>query len=76
MPDIPQLVVNESEAAKLLQLSPRTMQRLRHQGGGPPFVRLTEHRIGYQVAALQDWVRERSAASTSSPAPGGRKTAA
>ena len=68
-------ILNEGEAAKLLSLSPRTLQRLRLDGGGPAFIRLTEHRIGYAVTALESWIAERSAASTSTP-PAGRRGAA
>lgn len=59
------LVVTEAEAAQLLRLSPRSLQRLRLDGGGPPFCRLSERRIGYAVSELNRWLAARSAASTS-----------
>lgn len=61
------LIVTEAEAAKLLRLSTRTLQRLRLDGDGPEFVRLTPtgSRLGYTLAALQAWVRQRSVTSTS-----------
>jgi predicted DNA-binding transcriptional regulator AlpA len=58
------LVLTEDEAAKLLRLSVRTMQRLRVDGDGPRFVMLTSRRIGYAIGDLQAWVHARSVAST------------
>jgi hypothetical protein len=59
------LIVTEAEAARVLRLSPRTLQRMRLEGGGPGFVKLTERRIGYPVASLESWVAERTVRSTS-----------
>jgi hypothetical protein len=65
-PNIPALIVTEAEAATMLRLSVRTLQRLRLDGGGPRWVRLTDrHRLGYAIADLQAWVRARSMTSTS-----------
>lgn len=63
----PTWIFTETETAKLLRLSRRTLQRLRLEGAGPRFVRLTPSgsRIGYAYGDLQAWIRERSAASTS-----------
>jgi len=58
-------VINETEAAQAVGLSLRTMQRLRQDGGGPQFVKLTTRRIGYTDDALTDWLGQRAAASTS-----------
>lgn len=66
--NIPALVLTEAEAARLVRLSPRTMQRLRLEGGGPRFVKLTARSIGYAIADLQAWVHQRSVASTSAAA--------
>ena len=63
--NIPALVLTEDEAARMLRLSARTMQRLRLDGDGPRFVKLTGRRIGYAIGDLQAWVRARSVASTS-----------
>ncbi len=66
-PPLQTLVVTEAEAARILRLSPRSLQRLRLDGGGPPFCRLSERRIGYVLADLTMWLSARTAASTSSP---------
>jgi hypothetical protein len=57
----------EAEAAQILRVSPRTLQRWRKDGGGPPFVLLTESgsRIGYVAVELRNWVAERIVTSTS-----------
>ncbi len=68
MAESPLLVVTEAEAGKMLGLSLRTMQRLRLDGGGPAFVKLTDRRIGYSVETLQQWLRTREVASTSAAA--------
>jgi predicted DNA-binding transcriptional regulator AlpA len=70
---VPGLVLTEDEAARLLRLSARTLQRLRLEGEGPRFVRLTGRRIGYAISDLEAWVRARSVASTSEAGrPAGR----
>lgn len=58
-------VLKENAAASLLGMSARTMQRMRLDGGGPPYVQLTDRRIGYTETALHDWIRERTVTSTS-----------
>jgi predicted DNA-binding transcriptional regulator AlpA len=71
--DTLRLVLTEDEAARLLRLSARTLQRLRLEGEGPRFVRLTGRRIGYAISDLEAWVRARSVASTSEAGrPAGR----
>ncbi len=69
-PSLSPLVVTEFEAAQMLRVSPRTLQRLRLAGGGPPYVPLTPGgaRIGYPVADLQAWLASRTVASTSAAA--------
>lgn len=61
--NIPALVLTEDEAAHVLRLSARTMQRLRLDGEGPRFVKLTGRRVGYAIGDLQACVRARSVAA-------------
>ena len=75
-PNSPQLIATEDEAATLLRLSPRTLQRLRVEGDGPSFVQLTGRRVGYAVAALEDWIKSRSVRSTSAASITARKQGA
>lgn len=58
-------LLTEDETAEGLNLSTRTLQRFRQQGGGPPYVRLGERRVAYVPADVQTWVRSRVVASTS-----------
>lgn len=59
------LVVSEKQAATMVGLGTRTLQKKRLDGTGPVFVQLTERRIGYSVAELQRWISSRSMRSTS-----------
>ncbi|WP_421993962.1 helix-turn-helix transcriptional regulator [Roseococcus sp.] len=62
---VPDVILNESQAAEATGLSTRTLQRLRLEGGGAPYVRLTPGRIGYSRRALEGWIASRTFASTS-----------
>lgn len=59
------VVMSEEDAAVALNLSVRSLQRLRVDGGGPRYVMLTKRRLGYTRASLDEWVNERSVSSTS-----------
>ena len=43
----------EKEAAGMLRISPRTLQRWRSVGGGPEYIRLGERRLSYPDDGLQ-----------------------
>ena len=49
------IFLTELEAARLLRLSDRTMQRFRQQGGGPPYTRLGFRRVVYSRGHLIEW---------------------
>ena len=55
---------SERWAAEFLGLSRRTLQAMRQDGSGPVFVKISERRLGYTLAALQDWITSRSVRST------------
>lgn len=65
--DIGRLILTEAEAAKLLCLSRRTLQRMRIDGGGPRYIKMGR-RLGYTKADLVTWVEARGATSTSQAA--------
>jgi hypothetical protein len=44
-------------------IAPRTAQRWRKDGGGPPFVRLGARRILYRVADVERWLAHRTFSS-------------
>jgi predicted DNA-binding transcriptional regulator AlpA len=48
-------LLNQAEAAELLRLSQRTMERMRCVGGGPRFVRLRGS-IRYRIVDIEEWI--------------------
>ena len=55
--------LNTVQAAAWLGLSPRTLQRMRVTGDGPPYVKW-RRRVIYDRADLDDWVAQRKRRST------------
>lgn len=58
---------NEKQAAKLLGLSPKTLQKLRIVGGGPKYVFVSARCIRYRLMDLREWQESRLRTSTSDP---------
>lgn len=54
----------QREAAVLLRLSERTLERMRVRGDGPPFVK-AGRRVLYRPADLDAWIAARVRTSTS-----------
>ena len=52
--------LDENEAAKRLAVSPRTMQRMRAEGWGPPYCRVGLRRIAYSEIALNAYAESRT----------------
>jgi predicted DNA-binding transcriptional regulator AlpA len=48
-------LLRQREAATVLRLSERTLERLRVQGVGPKFVRCGRRSIRYREADLNEW---------------------
>lgn len=59
---------SNTEAADFLRLSPRTLEKLRVIGGGPPYRKLGR-RVVYALADLEEWAARRRCESTSDPHP-------
>lgn len=57
-------LLNQTQAAKLLAVSTRTMEGWRCRGGGPRFVRVGR-RVRYRLVDLQEWIERRTFRSTS-----------
>ena len=55
----------EVEAAKVVNCSPRTLQKWRGTGKGPPFVRVTSRCIRYRAEDLEAFIESRVRTSTS-----------
>jgi excisionase family DNA binding protein len=54
----------QSEAARVLRLSERTLERLRLQGGGPLFAK-AGRAVRYREADLEAWIEKRVVSNTS-----------
>ena len=57
-------LLDQREAAKLLRLSERTLERLRLQGGGPLYIKCGR-RVRYRADHLEAWISARVVSSTS-----------
>jgi predicted DNA-binding transcriptional regulator AlpA len=60
MHDITDPILSEEELANWLDTSRPTLQRQRSDGSGPPFVQLSERRIGYRKSAVENWLLKRT----------------
>lgn len=74
MVDYP-MYLNTREAAAFLGLSPRTLDRYRVTGEGPPFYKLGPRRVGYKKADMVAWVESRRLKSTSDDSAAARMSA-
>ena len=57
-------LLDQREAAKLLRLSERTLERLRLQGGGPLYIKCGRS-VRYRACDLEAWISARVVSSTS-----------
>lgn len=57
----------QKQAARLLQLSPRTLERFRVSGRGPAFLKLG-YSIRYHAEDLNHWLKRQRCLSTSQEA--------
>jgi excisionase family DNA binding protein len=61
-------LLTQAEAARLLRLSERTLERLRVAGGGPKFVKAGRS-VRYRQCDLDAWIEARVVNSTSEATP-------
>jgi hypothetical protein len=52
--------ITEAQFCKKYHVAPRTAQRWRVTGDGPPFVRLGPHKIVYRVSDTEAWAAART----------------
>jgi predicted DNA-binding transcriptional regulator AlpA len=64
-------LLDQRQAAHLLRLSVRTLERHRVAGTGPRFIRLGRRLIRYRVSDLAEWVDGGLRNSTSETSPRG-----
>ncbi len=60
--------VNTRSAAAILSISPKTLEKLRTDGGGPRYSKLAAGKTGavrYCVDDLHEWMKTKSVSSTS-----------
>jgi predicted DNA-binding transcriptional regulator AlpA len=53
-------ILSEREYRAWLGISAPTAQRQRSEGSGPPFIRLSERRVGYRRSAVERWLETRT----------------
>ena len=63
-------LIDESESADFLDLTPRSMQGMRQRGGGPRFIRISARCIRYRRIDLKAWADARMRSSTSDSGEG------
>jgi predicted DNA-binding transcriptional regulator AlpA len=56
----PDAILAPADAARLLGVHTRSLERWRVSGDGPVFVRLGLRRIGYRVSDLTTWLEARA----------------
>ncbi len=64
----PRRYLNSEEAARILRLSARTLERMRVEGSGPKYLKAgrgTRARVLYRPADLDQWLESRTYSSTS-----------
>jgi predicted DNA-binding transcriptional regulator AlpA len=60
MHDITDPILTDEEYRAIVNLSAPTTQRQRSDGSGPPFIQLSERRIGYRKSAVEQWLEART----------------
>jgi predicted DNA-binding transcriptional regulator AlpA len=59
MPADEPTILTERQVARWLGLGEATVYRLRHEGTGPAFIRLSARRVGYRRSAVEAWLKAR-----------------
>jgi predicted DNA-binding transcriptional regulator AlpA len=60
MNDISDPILTDGEYRAWVNLSAPTAQRQRSDGSGPPFIQLSDRRIGYRKSAVERWLETRT----------------
>jgi hypothetical protein len=63
----PNTFLTQTEAAEILRLSPRTLERMRLEGSGPEFMK-AGRRVLYREQGLLSWLEARTFSSTAEAA--------
>ena len=62
-PTFPFQLLSETEAARVLGVSPRTLQKWRNKKRGPEFVQISTRCVRYSLASLQAWTASKRSAA-------------
>jgi hypothetical protein len=62
-------LIDEDVAANFVGVTPRTLQKRRQAGTGPPFIKISERCIRYTRRRLKQWADGYLRRSTSDPGP-------
>lgn len=57
--------IDTAGAARRICIASSTLEKMRVNGNGPPFIQVTRRRIIYDVSELDAWARARQVRSTS-----------
>jgi DNA-binding transcriptional MerR regulator len=52
-------LLDQRQAAKLVNVQARTLEGWRRRGCGPPFIRLSARAVRYRLEDLERWITER-----------------
>jgi hypothetical protein len=58
-------LLSTHDAARALNLSVRTLERYRLNGGGPQYVKAGRRKVGYRECDLETWIANRVVSNTS-----------
>lgn len=61
----PNTYLTQTEAAEILRISERTLERMRLTGDGPLFMKAGARRVIYSASDIESWLTERTYKSTS-----------
>jgi Helix-turn-helix domain len=59
-------LLTQRQAAAILSISVRSLERMRVSGGGPVYLKI-RHSVRYQQETLERWIAARMRGSTSEP---------
>jgi len=63
VPSVP--LMDERELAVYLGLTTRCVQKMRQDGSGPKFIRISRRAIRYRLKDIEQWLTDRTRTSTS-----------
>jgi predicted DNA-binding transcriptional regulator AlpA len=60
-------LLNEKQLAAWLGISLPSLQRMRSDGTGPPFIQLSQRRIAYKKSSVEGWLQRREITRVGQP---------